>query len=313
MKHAANEVMSGAIKNDGHDDWTVRDNDLSYAHGANLKLGAGTGLLAAGNDVHHGGWMGISGSYAALEVRDNKIHHNNTEGFDPGWAAGGMKNARMISLLADGNEVYENDRVGFWCDEGCRNVTYSNNRVHHNTKIGIHFEISDDARIFGNKVWENGWGVADTSFGEAGILVASSRNVEVNDNVLAWNNDGVTVVNHDRSQGDRVQYDEVTDVEVHHNTVFGEDHAGDTHMVLAWVKAYARGNIYDPAANNRGHDNRYFFPTPEGSAYRYKWGPGLKRLADFNATPGAERARYLSAPEKDRVANGRGVPAAPAR
>lgn len=310
MKHAANEAQSGALKNNGYDNWTVRNNDLSYAHGANVTLGSATGLKIIGNDLHHGGWMGASGSYASLEVRNNKIHDNNTEDFDPGWAAGGMKNARMSSLVADGNEVYNNE-VGLWCDEGCNNVTYSNNRVYNNTKVGIHFEISDNGRIFGNTIWENGWGRTGLGFGEPGILVASSRNVAVYGNTLAWNNDGITVVNQDRSQGDGVQYDRVTDVRVYDNDILARDYGSGQYPALAWVKAYPGGNIYDPAANNRGYDNRYWYPSPEGSAYRYKWGPAYKQLGGFNQTPGEERGHYLSDAEKNRIVENKRIPASP--
>lgn len=309
MKHAANESQSGALRNNGYDNWTVRNNDLSYAHGSNVGLGSATGLLIVGNDIHHGGQFGINGSYASLEVRDNEIHHNNTEAFDTTWAAGGMKNTRMNRLVVDGNEIYENDRVGIWTDIGSKNVTYSNNRIYRNTQIGIHLEISDNARIFGNSIWENGWGKPDSGFGEAGILVSSSRNVEVYRNVLAWNNDGISVVNQDRTQGDGTEFDKVTGVRVYDNDILTRDYDGGQHMALAWIKAYAGGNIYEPAADNRGYDNRYWYPDTEGSAYRYKWSSSSKELSAFNGTPGEERGRYLSSTEKDRLVAGSGVPA----
>ena len=312
MKHAANGAQMGALKNDGHDNWTVRNNELSYSHGYNLTLGAATGLRAVGNDIHHGGQLGIGGGRAELEVLNNKIHHNNTEGFDPGWEAGGMKNTRMIRLVADGNEVYNNDRIGFWCDIACEDVTYSNNRVHHNKKAGIFYEISDNAKIFGNEVWKNGWESSGRGFGEAGILISSSRDVEVYDNVVAWNNDGITVVNDDRKQGDGVQYDRVTGVKVRDNYVLAKDYSGTSlHMALSWVKAYSGGNLYDPEAGNRGYGNRYWYTNGEESAYRYKWNGNFKKLGDFNATLGAERDRHLSNAEKDRLVADRKVPAAP--
>lgn len=314
MKHAANEAQSGALRNNGYDDWTVRNNDLSYAHGSNVGLGSATGLAIVGNNIHHGGQFGINGSHASLEVRNNKIHHNNIEGFDTTWAAGGMKNARMSRLVVDGNEVYNNDRVGLWVDVGSRNVTYSNNRIHHNTEIGIHFEISDGGKIFGNTLWENGWGRPGGSFGEAGILIASSRNVEVYDNTLAWNNDGIAVINQDRNQGDGVQYDSVTDISVHDNDILAKDYSdGTLHMALAWVRAYSGGNIYDPAANNRGYGNRYWYPAPEGTKSRYKWDTNRTRLDDFNETPGENGGRYLSKAEKDRIVASKNAPASSSR
>ncbi len=317
MRHAANEAQTGAIKNavpgiaQGYDNWTVRNNRLSYAHGPLVTLGAATGLRLTGNDIHHSGQLGVNGSYASLEVLNNKIHHNNTEDFRTDWAAGGMKNTHMTRLVADGNEVYENDWTGLWCDEGCRNVTYSNNRVHHNKKRGIHFEISDGATITGNVLWENGWGV-ETS-GDPGIVVVASRDVDVGYNTLAWNNDGILVVNADRPHGDGTQYDLVKNVRVHHNDILAKDYPGGSHLALNWIKAYAGGNIYDAAANNRGHDNRYWYPSAEGSPIRYGWSSKYPRLPSFSATLGEERGRYLSTTEKNSLVASKGIPASPER
>jgi hypothetical protein len=66
------------------------------------------------------------------------------------------------------------------------------NRVHHNVKRGIRLEISDNAKIFGNVVWENG---QDIPGGNAGISITASRDVGVYDNILAWNKVRISVVN----------------------------------------------------------------------------------------------------------------------
>lgn len=110
-----------------------------------------------------------------------------------------------------------------------------------------------------------------------------------------------------------MQYDRVTGVTVRDNYFFAKDYAGTSlRMSLSWVRAYPGGNIFDSAAGNRGYGNRYYYPTAEGTSYRYKWDSSFKRLADFNATPGAEGS-YVSRETKDQVAAGRRVPAVPAR
>ena len=72
MTHAANEAQGGAVNNNGHSNWTVRNNRLSYAHGPNVTLGGATGLRLVGNDIHHSGQLGANGSYASLEVLNNR-------------------------------------------------------------------------------------------------------------------------------------------------------------------------------------------------------------------------------------------------
>lgn len=311
MRHAANGSQTGAITNNKHDGWTVRGNNLLQAHGANVNMGRGTDLKVLSNNIHHAGQVGINSNRANLEVRRNRIHHNNTEAFDPGWHAGGVKSTKMKRLVATKNNVYRNDRVGFWCDIGCSKVTYYKNRIHRNTEKGIHYEVSQGGRIIENTIYSNGWGVKDTSFGEAGILVSSSSGVRVARNTLAWNNDGISVVNQNRQ---RDAYDTVNNVRVVRNKLITRDYSsGNFHMSLSWVKAYSGGNIYRRGAGNRGYDNKYWYPTVKDPARkasepRFKWDSNYKKLRTFSATLGEQGGNYMSDRRKNKILDARKLP-----
>jgi parallel beta-helix repeat protein len=286
MKHAANGLSNAAIKNNGHPNWTLKNNDLSYAHGAILAISGAAGLRMEGNEIHHGGLLGVSSTRADLEAVDNEIHDNNTEGFYPAWKSAGMKVANASRFVASGNEVYNNDHTGIWVDNGSEDITLSNNRVHHNAKRGIHIEISDHAEVLGNVVYENGWRSLNGAEG-VGISATASRDVRIYGNTLAWNASGVAVVNSKRETGvggSDPKYDTVSDVRVHSNTVLAEERNGVDDLALVWRKAYAEGNIYKPAANNRGYDNRYWYTAPEGLLRnRFFWEVSLDKLAAFKA------------------------------
>lgn len=311
MRHAANGSQTGAITNNKHDGWRIQGNNLLQAHGANLNMGRGRDLKVINNNIHHAGQLGINSDRANLVLRRNRIHHNNTEDFDPGWHAGGVKSTHTRRLLAVGNNVYRNDRVGFWCDIGCRNVTYYRNRIHHNTEKGIHYEVSRGGRIINNTIYSNGWGVRDKSFGEAGILVSSSSGVRVANNVLAWNNDGISVVNQNRQ---RDAYDTVNNVRVVKNKLITRDYrSGNFHMSLSWVKAYSGGNIYRRGAGNRGYDNKYWYPTVKdpsrrGPEPRFKWGDNYKKLRSFNGTLGDREGNYIPDRLKNRILDASNLP-----
>jgi parallel beta-helix repeat protein len=311
MRHAANGSQTGAITNNGYDDWTIRRNTLLRAHGANVNMGRGEGLKVIANNIFLAGQVGINSNRADLEVRRNRIHHNNTEDFDPGWHAGGVKSTNMRRLVATTNNVYRNDRVGFWCDIRCKNVTYYKNRIYNNTEKGIHYEVSRGGRIINNTIYGNGWGVKDTSFGEAGILVSSSSGVRVANNVLAWNNDGISVVNQNRK---RDAYDTVNNVRVIRNKLITRDYRrGNFHMSLNWVKAYSGGNIYRRGAGNRGYDNKYWYPTLKdpsrrGPEPRFKWGDNYRKLSSFNGTLGERGGEYVSNGTKNRILDARNLP-----
>jgi nitrous oxidase accessory protein NosD len=307
MKHAANDAQTGAIDNNGYSRWRLQDNTLSDAHGAIVRLRDATDLRLLGNDIGRGGQLGVSGSSADLLMQDNQIYNNNTEGFDADWEAGGTKTTFMTSLTADGNEVYQNAGPGLWCDLDCTTVTYSNNRVHHNERAGIFFEISSGARVFGNFVWENGWDFPEWGWG-AGILSSSSKDVEIYDNVLAWNADGISVISQDRGEN---SWNTVDDVYVHDNTVLSEGYStGDHNFSMAWLQDWA-GVMFEAASNNQGANNRYWHASPEGSDGRFAWDESIDRLADFNATAGEEGGRYLSDEEKEQMISNAGIPDSP--
>ncbi len=312
MRHAANDSQGdGAVSNGGHPNWVVKNNDLSNAHGAVVSLSDAEGLELAGNEISSGGQLGVHASGAGgLVVRNNKIHHNNTEGFAYGWEAGGAKTSGVEGLVFDANEVYDNKGKGVWCDVYCQNTVFSNNRISHNGEAGIHYEISSGAKIHGNVIWENGWDYQTFGWG-GGIVSSSSKNLEIYDNTLAWNADGIAVISADR---DGTDYDAVTDVAVHNNTVLGAQKPGVWHQfALLWGQDFAGGVMFDPLSKNRGYDNRYWFTASEpGEGSRFQWGiKPMGLLALINATPGEERGRYLSNTEKDQVVSAKRLPATP--
>lgn len=317
MKHAANDSQNaGAITNGGYSNWTVRNNVLSDAHGAVVSLTDGTALELIDNEISRGGQLGVHGAGGAdILIQGNEVHHNNTEGFDAGWEAGGIKTSGLKKLVAEGNEVHTNDGSGMWCDIDCRNVVYAENRIHHNNKMGILFEISTGVEISGNSLWENGRGKSGWGWG-GGIVCSSCKEAEIYDNVLAWNADGISVISADRGSEAGGSYGDVTGVYVHDNTLIqgGESGLEQHEYSLAWLDDKSVLTIGDPESNNRGANNAYWYEFPESLAtgVRYAWGrEGLSSLASFNATPGEEDARYLGDEGKSEVLLSAGMPGRP--
>ena len=140
-------------------------------------------------------------------VRDNTIHDNNIAGFDPEWESGGLKATIQTNLILDGNVVDHNAGPGLWCDIYCSNVTITGNRLSYNTYAGILYEVSRGGHITGNTAWANGFGKNVWGWG-AGILVSSSQDTEVADNLVAWNaRTGISIVSQDRTDWPDVQCD----------------------------------------------------------------------------------------------------------
>ncbi len=307
MKHAANSAQNGALRATANG-WSVSNNVLSDTHGAVVTL-SGSGGKLIGNDIFRGGQLGVHGSPDNALIQANLIHDNNTEGFDPFWEAGGLKIVYADGTVMDSNEVFNNDGPGLWCDISCNRVTISNNRVHHNARNGgIHYELSFYGSIYGNIVWENNWSYKVSGIG-AGILIANSNNTEVFNNIVAWNADGIAVINGDRGQ----QYNDIQNNTVHHNTIVST--VGSDQTALGWF-VHEGGSGFAPVLcndgyNNQGVNNAYWFDMPEPTSDRFNWCGGFSTIDSFNATLGEEEGRYLSLAERDQVLTTAGIPLVP--
>jgi hypothetical protein len=305
-----NPAQEGAIHVRSSARFTLRNAHIHHTGGACISIGSGGGHRILDSELAYCEQQGYHlSSVTDTLVARNRIHHNNpNRTYSPGWEAGGGKAARVNGLTFDANEVYANIGPGLWCDVDCRNVVYRNNRLHHNSRMGIFFEISNGALIEGNVVWENGWQFTGWGYG-AGIVAASSRNIEIRNNIVAWNADGISVISQNRTLDGAPQY--VTGVYVHDNKIILAPQPSDSSMshLLAWQQDWA-GTLYDASSNNRGANNSYWHSLSEPSL-RFEWSKTFGRLSDFNATPGGSSGRYLSRAEMEAALASVGAPTSP--
>ncbi len=217
MKHAGNPSQSAALYSNYKNNIIVEHSTMQYSHGPIIGLHHGTGLIIRANDIGYSGHLGVSGSHTTGElVQNNKIHHNNTQGFTCTFECGGMKEAGSTGLVIENNEIYSNYGYGIWCDIDCGTITVRANLVHDNKAKGIVQEISGSAKIYDNKVWNNGFAYSVWGWG-AGILVQNSKGVEVYNNIVAWNADGVGIIAQNRSG-----HTDVSGSSIHNNTIVSD-------------------------------------------------------------------------------------------
>ena len=194
----ASPGQNGAIK--GGARWTVENNEVRWNHGIGIHMRDGRRLL--NNNVHHNGQMGIGGSSVDAIVEGNEIAYNNAAGYNSYWEAGGTKFTFSRNLVLRGNFVHHNDGPGLWADIDNIDVLIESNRVEDNNLSGIFYEISYRATIRNNTASRNGrskpspWWIDG-----AGILVASSSDVEVYGNTLVDNFQGITGLESHRGAG----------------------------------------------------------------------------------------------------------------
>ena len=319
MRYAAGTNATGSVENAvGVQRFVLEDCDIGFSY-VNVNLTGAIDSVIRNCSIHDAKHLGVRVSAPSPTVNrgqrnaliGNRIFHNDRVGEpDPGADGGNLKASGQDYLTLNGNEVFDSG-VGLWLDVWCRNSVISNNRVHHNDTAGIHDETSTGTKVFGNAVWKNGFGPWGTWGWGAGILIHSSKGAEVYSNVVAWNNVGISVIEEDRGDSPGV-----TGTYVHDNVVAEEQmSAGNDHFGLFWAYSLPAGStyqpiIYLPASNNRGFNNRFWYPAAENSYPRFIW-DGYQDLASFVTVPGGTGSSYVSATEKSTALSSAGVPATP--
>jgi|GEM_PF-1209242 len=321
MRYAADDAQIGALDPGNHSDWTIEDCTLSDAHGQIVTAATRTQILR--NNIFNAGNLGIGSEagtgYVTKDdlIQGNAIHDNATDGFDPGWGAGGVKFGATIGATFDNNRVYNNNDFGLWCDISCANTTFTNNRIYNNSHGGLLYEISDGAHISNNQLWHNGWGAPQWGWG-AGIILSNSSHSEVANNVLAWNADGISIISSNRvnGTGDDPRWNTVAGDTVHDNIIAfsGMEPSGyaDPHEQvygLAWLQTFA-GTLFAASAGNAGTHNGFWYPDSE-NWNRFAWIDDLPHIADFQRTPGGNGSYYLNQAQISQILAQALVPSSP--
>jgi hypothetical protein len=297
-------------------DVTVSRVRVFGSSGAGIRVEADRATITD-SEFDHNIQEGYSVDASNVTFLRDHIHHNNeARTVDYQWEAGGGK-THGLNVVFDTCESDHNGGPGLWWDtwyptpyppnrEFNTGAVARNCRVHDNVADGIQFEVSDGATFTDNVVWNNG----DPSWGwywTAGILVSSSRNVEIARNLVAYNLNGISVLSQnrpDRPPGDTVG------VNVHDNIVVQTyDVAGDTGLkgMLVFDQDWS-GGIYNAGNGNVGSLNRFYSVYPEPRWSRFVWTTALSTLAQLNATPIGGASSYMTLADANAALSAAGIP-----
>jgi parallel beta-helix repeat protein len=220
--------------------WTISNVEVTGSHGVGIRTGDET--VVTGSNVHHNGQLGIavSGGTDVL-IEDTEIAFNNIAGFDWTWEGGGLKATRTHDLVVRNCYSHDNDGPGLWTDIDAIDTLYEDNTVENNSAPGILHEISAAAVIRGNTAEGNGFGKPEWLWG-AGILISASHDVEIYDNMVVGNADGIAGIQQERGEGPYGPY-VLGNIAVHDNVI--EMGGGQTGVVTdsCNVEIFVDGNI----------------------------------------------------------------------
>ncbi|MFF0271237.1 right-handed parallel beta-helix repeat-containing protein [Kribbella sp. NPDC004536] len=187
--------------------WHVYANDIRWNHAVGAMLINADNAVLEQNRIHDNGQLGV-GQYSTLKgtISANDVSGNNTDGFwIADWESGGIKTTWSSGGSVSGNLIADNLGIGLWSDAYDDSRTFADNQIVDNAADGIRYEIGRNGVIEDNVVSGNGFGTgrgSGTSLWDGGgINVNTSSNVQVRDNVVANNVNGIAIQSRTRGSG----------------------------------------------------------------------------------------------------------------
>jgi parallel beta-helix repeat protein len=205
IEHFATAPQAGAIVLGPK--WKVVANDIRWNHAVGAMLVNADGAALERNLIQYNGQLGI-GQYSTVNgaISDNQVSNNNTDGFwIADWESGGIKTTWSTGGAVTGNVIQDNLGVGLWSDAYDDGRTFSDNQIVDNAADGIRYEIGRNGVIENNTITGNGLGTgrgSGTSLWDGGgINVNTSTNVQVRNNVVTGNVNGISIQSRTRGSG----------------------------------------------------------------------------------------------------------------
>jgi len=187
--------------------WKVIANDIRWNHAVGAMLVNADSAVLEKNHIHSNGQLGV-GQYSSLKgtISANEVSYNNTDGFwIADWESGGIKTTWSSGGWVTGNLIQYNRGIGLWSDAYDDSRTFNRNQIVDNAADGIRYEIGRNGVIEDNAISGNGFGTgrgSGTSLWDGGgININTSSNVQVRDNVVANNVNGISIQSRTRGSG----------------------------------------------------------------------------------------------------------------
>lgn len=183
--HSNGFAQAAVITNTG---WTVEDCVVEWNNAMGIAI-RGQDVTIRRTVAQHNGHMGFVGTGQNVLVKDCVNRHNNWKHFSPN-GSGSTKFTRMRSMRLENFESYNNVGPGIWFDVDNREIEIVNCMLYGNHGLradyeaaGVFIEISPGpVRITGTTCYSNTG---------AGIQMAESRNVTIENNILVDNGEAI--------------------------------------------------------------------------------------------------------------------------
>lgn len=188
----------GMVQVQGCLDVTVRDCHIHDTTGACLSIIDATADVN-NCDIHGSAYLGVHGWQAHHSIIQNcRIHDNQAAPDTLGWEHGGLKVSETNGLSVNACKVYANSGPGLWADINCEDWLVTHSRIYDNAGPAIFYEVSKGLTADNNVMYGNGHGSPGWNEGAA-VRLANSAGCHIHDNIVAWNADGLTISQQNRT------------------------------------------------------------------------------------------------------------------
>lgn len=188
----------GMVQVEGALDVIVRNCRLHHSQGACLSIIEGRAAVQH-CDIYASAYLGVHGWHAHGSTFEGcRIHDHQAAPDTHGWEHGGLKMSQTRDLTVIGCEIDHNAGPGLWADIYCENWLIQGNNIHHNAGPGLFYEVSRGAVVRGNRIWQCGHGSPGWNEGAA-VRLANAADCLIEQNIVAWCADGMTVSQQNRT------------------------------------------------------------------------------------------------------------------
>jgi len=244
---------------------------LDVHHNANIGIRIGNRMQVLRSQSRYNGTAGIGGIGRAVLVDGSSFTFNNNGcPNNPGFESGGSKFVMTDSLTVRYSTFSDNCGVGLWLDILNKNYALHDNTVERNYREGIAIEVSLIGKVYDNVVTGNGVPVdayrPNGWLWDAGIGIHASPDVEVYNNTLDENYNGIVIIQQPRDVANGDWYAPpggfiAQNVYVHDNTVTQRITQPGGEGGSSGAVTDAGGTEIFTSRNNRWVNNTYYLGT----------------------------------------------------
>ncbi len=173
-RYAPSVFNKGAIRVDGiATNFYIENVEIKDNATAGIDIGSKGSKIQNITSINNG-MLGVGVVYAdGIKIDKAYIANNNTENFNQGPIACGMKITRTQNITISNSIFTNNNSSGLWLDEDCYNATLVCNEITNNKRHGLIYELSSIATIANNRINHNA---------VSGLFLMNSDHVQI------WNN-----------------------------------------------------------------------------------------------------------------------------